>query len=184
FPWMVYVAIVMIVVGAILISIEDPTEGVAGQAVRSRDAVVLSLITAGLFAVIYTALGGLTVDADIWSVLFWIGVGGFVVSLDFAVLRREDLFAIDPRSQTALVANGGLSAVAFFTFTLAVTAGPVSLVAAIVNLDAVIVFLGAVTLTRLFPRLIEEQTDPATLAQKGVATVLIIGGGVLIEFFS
>ncbi|MFB6296673.1 MAG: hypothetical protein ABEH66_07550, partial [Halobacteriales archaeon] len=126
----------------------------------------------------------LTVNTDVWSVLFWIGVGGLVVSADFALIRRADLLGIGTRSQAALVVNGGLSAVAFFTFTLAVTAGPVSLVAAIVNLDAVIVFVGAVTLSQVFPEKITEDTDPVTLTQKGVATALIIGGGVLIELFS
>lgn len=184
FPGVVYVAIAIIVAGAILISIENPTDGIAGEVVKSREAVVLSLLTAGLFAVIYTVLGGLTAQADVWSVLFWIGVGGFVVSLDFGLLRREHLIEIGPRSQGALIANGGLSAIAFFTFTLAVNAGPVSLVTAIVNLDAVIVFVGAVILTQIFPEVIDESTDLVTVTQKAVATSLIIGGGIIIELFA
>ncbi|MFB6296672.1 MAG: EamA family transporter, partial [Halobacteriales archaeon] len=58
FPGVVYVAIVMIVIGAIVISIEDPTEGIAGGALRSTDAVILSVVTASLFAVLYTSLKG------------------------------------------------------------------------------------------------------------------------------
>lgn len=184
FSWLVYVGILLIVVGAIVISIEEPADGLSSIAVESRDAVLLSLLTAVMFAIIYTSLDGLTIDAQIWSILFWIGVGGMVLSLDFAVLRREELFELGSRSQAALVANGGLSAVAFFTFTVAVSLGPVSLVAAIINLDAVFVFLGAVALSQVFPGKIDEETDPATLLQKGTATVLIIGGGVLINVFS
>lgn len=184
FPWPIYIGIVMVVIGAIVISIEEPTQGISRLTVESRDAMLLSLLTAAMFAIIYTALDGLTIRTDIWSVLFWIGVGGLVLSMDFAIIKRQELFDLGFRSQGALVANGGLSAIAFFTFTVAVTRGPVSLVAAIVNLDAVFVFLGAVTLSQLFPRTIDEETDPSTLVQKGAATVLIISGGIIINLFA
>jgi drug/metabolite transporter (DMT)-like permease len=184
FPSAVYIGIVMIVLGAIVISVEDPAEEITRLALESRDAVLLSLITAAMFAIIYIALDGLTIGADIWSILFWIGFGGAVISMDFAVIKRTELLELGSRSKVALAANGGLSAVAFFTFTAAISLGPVSLVVAIVNLDAVFVFLGAMLLSQLMPGRITEETDPASLVQKGAATALIIGGGVIINLFS
>lgn len=106
------------------------------------------------------------------------------MSIDFSFLRREQLFSIESRSQGTLIATGGLSAVAFFTLPLAVDAGAVSIVTAIVNLDAGIVFVGAVALTRIFPRVIDEQTDIVTLLQNGAATGRIIAGGALMERFA
>lgn len=182
FPLIIYLAIGLIVAGAMLISVQPDDDGFGGVTIQSTDTVALSLLAAGMFAGIYTALGGITGAADVWSVLFWIGIGGTVVSLDLAVLRRNELFELTPRSQAALVANGGLSAIAFFTFTLAVAAGPVALVTALVNLDAVIVFVVAVTVSRLVPHTIDEPTGPGIVLQKGIATVLIIGGGVIITF--
>lgn len=183
FPWVVYLGISLIVLGAVIISIEDPTAGLAGLRFQSRSVLALALLAACVFALIYTSLKGLTAQTSVWSLLFWIGVGGTVVTLDFALLKRAEVFGIRPSGQGSLIVNGGLSAVAFFVFTQAVALGPVSLVAAIVNLDAVLVFVGAVALSRLVPAAIEDDISPTSLAQKGVATVLIIGGGVLIEFF-
>lgn len=184
FPWVVYVGILVIVLGAVIISIEDPTAGLDGLQFQSRSVLALALLAAVIFALIYTGLKGLTAQTSIWSLLFWIGIGGTVVTLDFALLKRAEVVAIRPSGQASLIVNGGLSAVAFFIFTQAVAHGPVSLVAAIVNLDAVLVFVGAVALSRLLPDAINEDTDPVSLVQKGVATVLIIGGGVLIEVFA
>lgn len=182
FPWPVYVGVLVIVAGAVLISVE----GLAGRRdlrLGSGEALALALVAAGVFALIYTSLKELTGQTSLWSLLFWIGVGGTAVTLDFAALKRADLFAIDLRGQGSLILNGGLSAVAFFVFAAAVALGPVALVAAVVNLDAVLVFVAAVALSWLVPGVVDEATDVPSLVQKGVATLLIVAGGVLIQLF-
>ncbi|THE63555.1 hypothetical protein D8Y22_17175 [Salinadaptatus halalkaliphilus] len=81
-----------------------------------------------------------------------------------------------------LVAGGLLNALALFTFIRALQYGPVSLATAITKLDVMLVFVGALSLSKLAPELLSERFNRFTLLQKGTASAVILVGCVLIQF--
>ncbi|TYL36286.1 hypothetical protein CV102_23575 [Natronococcus pandeyae] len=199
FPGGVYAGIALVVFGALFISVELG-EGSLEPRV-SPPIIAVALLAAAAFAVLNTGMKALTTSFGTVELLFWISLGG-ALSLSAAVPFRTggrfrprlepDAVAglpIEPPTETklpagivVLVAAGLLNALALFTFIRALEHGPVSLATAITKLDVMMVFVGALALSKLAPALLEEQFDPFTLAQKASASMIILVGSALIQF--
>ncbi|WP_306059463.1 EamA family transporter [Natronococcus wangiae] len=198
FPTGVYAGIALVVSGALFISVERD-----GGSVGSRvgpPLVAVALLAAAAFAVLNTGMKALTTAFGTVELLFWISLGG-LLSLGAAVPfrtggrfrpRLDADVATDlpvgspgetklPPGTAVLLAAGLLNALALFTFIRALEHGPVSLATAITKVDVMLVFVGALSLSKLAPELLNEQFDRFTLLQKGFASSIILVGCVLIQ---
>ncbi|AHG01059.1 hypothetical protein HALLA_14855 [Halostagnicola larsenii XH-48] len=193
FPAGVYMGVLLVVFGALFISYEHESGSLRGTVGPST--IVVAAVAAGAFAVLNTGMKVLTTEFGTLEILFWISVGGLASVVALAPFREGDrvrpavhssnlLSSRPSKGTTVLVAGGLLNAVALLTFVRALETGPVSLATAITKLDVLLVFVGSLTLSKLTPELLAEQFDPFTLVQKGVASVVILAGCVLIQFGS
>ncbi|OIB59223.1 EamA family transporter [Natrialba sp. SSL1] len=192
FPADVYAGVGLVVLGALAISYERETGSLRSSLRFST--VGVAIIAAFAFAVFNTGMKVLTESFGTVELLFWISLGGLLSVLAIAPFRAGARFgaALDPRQAiqhpdqlatgTRLLLVGGLlNAVGLFTFIRALEFGPVSLATAVTKLDVLLVFVGALSLSKLVPAVLEEEFDPFTLVQKGTASMLVVAGCVLIQ---
>ncbi|WP_049924597.1 EamA family transporter [Halopiger djelfimassiliensis] len=191
FPTGVYGGVGLVVVGALAISYERDTGTFLER--LGLPTVAVASAAASAFAVLNTGMKALTGAFGTIELLFWISLGGLLSVVAVAPLRAGSRFrgaehGTDSRGPrvtngTRLLLVGGLlNAVALWTFLKALEHGPVSLATAITKLDVLLVFVGAFSLSKFAPTLLNERFDPFTLAQKGSASVVILVGCALIQF--
>lgn len=64
---------------------------------------------------------------------------------------------------------------------IALSLGSVTIINSLVLLDVLFVFLFSILLTRFFPRILKEEVTKPIIIQKIVASVLMIGGAILVS---
>jgi len=178
-----YLAIVMVVVGAIAVSFRQSPSG--SIVWRGKSLLLLfgsSLLLAMADITSKYAMGYISP----WS-MFW--VSGFCICGIFilASLRPNTLRQLSSMKQKGstmawLVSNEILAPVTILLMFLALEAGPVSLVSTILGgVRPVFVFLFAFILSRILPRFIEWHADGGMLALRLIAVAMIAGGVAIIQ---
>ncbi|MDG5819325.1 EamA family transporter [Natronococcus sp. A-GB7] len=190
FPSGVYAGVGLVVFGALFISYDRDAGSFRESLTFST--VGVAVLAAIAFAVFNTGMKVLTDGFGTVEILFWISLGGLASIAAVVPFRGggvepnpADLLAGRVRltKGTKLLLVGGLlNAVGLFTFIRALEHGPVSLATAITKLDVMMVFVGALALSKLAPALLQEQFDPFTLAQKASASMIVLAGSALIQF--
>jgi len=171
-----YSGIFLTIVGAILISYKKT---------RSK-----ARLTSGLFFAIYIAiiyavravvLKYITTLADIWALMFWIAVGGIIVSIImYLSYRKKVQKTISKKGFSHLILSGILTAFGFFAGFFAVAKGSVTLVTALFNIQPMFAFIAVITIIKSYPKLIKERMSKHIMFKKFIAIVLMIIGTVLI----
>ena len=179
FSPIVYTAVLSILVGSILISLENPLESL--KSFQSKKGMALAASAAILFASKDLIFKYLVSGGGFWSIIFWTGIGGLSYTVFSLFMEKEKLVNRDPRGFHHLIVIGVLNAFAYFSFAAALRTGPVSLASALTKSASMFVFAGSLFLTKFHPEIIEEEIDRETLLQKLLATVLIITGVVIIQ---
>lgn len=174
-----YAGIASVVLGAFLISLEDPLESL--KRFKSTEAVYLGVLTALLSA--FSALGVkyMTGFAGNWSIMFWLGVGGISSTAVLLYHNRNRMTHSELRGYEHLLTIGLLTSVGYIMFVNALSRGPASLVSTFLKTKSVILFFTSMLLTRLHPGLIHEELDRTSIIQKAVAILMILGGVAVIQ---
>jgi len=173
FTKLTYLGIFFIVVGSVLISLRKVAHPLSA-------AFYVIVISSLFFAFRNILIKFATLENSIFSVMFWVGLGGFFVSFVLFVAHHPHIREKAKYGVEHLLIVGLFAAIAFFCFTLAISKGPVSLVAALVQTQPVFVFLGATFLSLFHPKFIHEKITKWILLQKTIAVILVIIGAYLI----
>lgn len=178
-----WLAIVLVVAGAILISFRQSSSGSIVWRVKP----LLILFGSSLLMAMadITSKHALNYISS-WN-MFWIS--GFCMSGIFILTSlRPHIFRqlanLKQKGSTTawLVFNEILAPITILLMFLALKAGPVSLVSTIVGGSRpVFVFIFAFILSRLFPRFIEWHADGGMLALRLIAIAMIVGGITVIH---
>lgn len=172
-----YAGVVLIVVGAVLLSFKKTV-----HKLRFDKMIFLGLFTAFLFALRAVCVKFATLKATIWSVLPWIGVGGFVSAFIVFVFHHPRIIKKARHGWIHLALTGLFTGLGMFLLFTAISIGPVSLVMALLGLNTLFVDISAMGLSIYYPQFIDERLTPGILVQKIVATVLVVTGGALVVF--
>lgn len=175
FPALTYLGILLLVAGAILISLKKIT-----RRIGINVAFLIAISAALFYALRNIALKFATVQASIWPIFFWVGVGGGIVSLFLFAMHHPHIRRKARLGVKHLLFVGSLTAIALFIFTIAISIGPVSLVSALLEVQPLFVFLAAAALSVFYPKFLKEKITKSIIMQKALAMVLIIVGAVLI----
>jgi chloramphenicol-sensitive protein RarD len=175
FSSLTYLGIVLLIFGAVLISVKK---------LKSNFKIGMGFLIA-IFSAFFFALRNIftkfaTIQADIWSILFWVGIGGVIVSLFLFSLNHQHIHRKIKHGIKHLLLVGVLTAVAFFMFTIAVSMGPVSLVSTLIETQSFFVFLFAIILSKFYPKILKEEITKPIIVQKLIAIILIFMGVILI----
>lgn len=173
----IYGGIASTVIGAFLISLEDPIHSL--ENFQSGHATLLALIAAFLFASRDVIFKFATSQLTEWSALFWMSIGGLTSSLLILARKRNQLKG-KKQGITHLTAIGVLTATGYFFMAKAISLGPVSLVSATMKTQLIAVFIGSTVLSKI-NRGVSEDTDRFILIQKTVAIALILLGVITIQ---
>ena len=180
-----WVAIILVVAGAILISYKKSSRGSISLSMRP----LIILFSSSLLL----ALADITAKYALGYVsspnMFWLGAfcmsGVFIiVSLRPFILRQLGDMEQKKSTLALLIFNESLAPAAILLMFLALERGAVSLVSAIVGSGRpVFVFVFAFLLSRVFPEFIIWQIGGRMLVLRLVAILMIVGGLVIIQVF-
>jgi len=175
FSKLTYFGIVLIVIGAILISFKKASKS------KLSSALIFASYIAVLYAIRSVLIKYATTLADLWALMFWIGFGGIIVSLFMYIVHtRKVEHGISKKGILHLLISGLFTALGFLAGFFAIAKGPVTLVSALFNAQPLLVFFSVIVLGALYPNVILERMDKQTMFKKFIAIVLITVGALLI----
>ena len=178
-----YLAIVMVVGGAIAVSFRQSSSG----SIIWRGKPLLLLFGASLLLAIADTTSKYAMNYILPWNMFWIS--GFCMCAIFIpiALRPHTLHQLSDMKQkgptvTCLVLNEVLAPITILLMFMALEAGPVSLVSTVLGGGRpLFVFIFAFILSRILPRFIEWHADGGMLALRLIAIAMIAGGVVIIQ---
>ncbi len=177
-----WLAIIIVVAGAIMVSLRRSPTGSGAYLGRSFGLLLLSsLLMAAADVTSKYALDYISFWNMYSLTVFCMSSLFFLVSLRRSVFR--ELRSMERRgSAIALLAFNEMLAPAGILFSFwAIERGPVSLVSTILGSRPIFVFIFALVLGRIFPVLLDWRPTKQTLMLRLAATVMIVGGIAIIH---
>ena len=170
-----YFGIAFVAVGAALISWQktDPKKKMTKYFVAMAVAVVL-------FATRNILIDQVTLKADFWPVMFWVGLGGVIVPLLLILFHHPHIRKQAEKGVWHLLFSGLLSGLALIAFTKAISIGSVTVVSAFLATKPLLVLVLATLLSFWHPKVIRERHSSSAMLIKVVATALIVSGAIFV----
>ncbi|MFA5129913.1 MAG: EamA family transporter [Patescibacteria group bacterium] len=181
FPWSTYIGITSMSVGAILMSIHIKEH-------RARlNPQTLFAIGVALFSAIRSVTLKFPLDiASPWPLLFWMGVGGLVVSTPLLVRHWDRIkryqYVQERIGLGQFVLADIFDSLANLFLVLALALGPVSIVSAIVGIGPLVTFFVTLGLSLFVPALLKENFSKLAILKKSLATFFIVVGTLILAF--
>lgn len=119
-------------------------------------------------------------NVEIWSALFWLGIGSGLTSLFLFVKHHPHIREKAVKGIEHLFLGRILSSISLLLFLVAVSLASVSLVSALVKTQVLFVFVGILILSRFHPHILKEEITFPIIIQKVVAIMTILAGVFLI----
>lgn len=168
--------ILLIVAGSILISYKK-----GSFRVKRNPALLLALLSVIFYALRNILIKNATYEASPFAALFWMGIGGLLVSLVLLYYHHPRITRRKAKVGVVLVALSGIFAMfAFLFFTMALSMGSASLTSALLETENFFIFAITLSLARLRPRFLKERFSRKDIMQKLLAIVVIFLGFLLI----
>lgn len=175
------IASFLIILGALVLTVERAT-------IKGRLIILMSL-SAFIFALQRTIFKLITLDSSFITVSFWENVGlllfGIIIFIFIKSARLDFIRTLKISSTRILGINfisEAITIVGNISFAFAITIAPVALVLSIEGTQPLFIFLLGILFTLFAPHLIKEKMDKITLLKKGIATILIVIGGIMASF--
>ncbi len=172
-----YIGIILVVSGAILISVKQHAGGF--RLSKGLIFVLLSATFAASRTIITKYVDGAAGD---WTIVLWTGLGGLMaVVITELAHRHKKIQRREYSGVRVLIGAGMLGGVAMTSFMLAVLNGPASLASALVEVQPVFVLIIASIFAAQFPELSDEVVTRRVVLQKILAVVVIAAGAFLVS---
>lgn len=175
FTTLKYAGIVLIVGGAVILSVKESV-----KELKFDKLMLVALFTGFLFGIRSVFIKSATLDASIWSVLPWIGLGGVATSAVVFAFHHPHIRKKSQEGVHHLIGKGFLAALGSGFLFAAISIGPVSLVTALFSIQPLFVFVSAVALSLYHPKFLKEEISEGIIIQKTVATLAVVLGAVFI----
>lgn len=175
FHTVTYLGIGLVITGAILLSMKR----ISGKISFNRS-MSLAFVTAVFFASRNILIKFATRNVDIFSVLFWVGLGGLLTSLAFLVFKHPHVKRKASEGVKHLFLMGLLVGVGMSMLFTSISIGPVSLASALFEIKPLFVFLGALAFTLFSPSYLNESTNKKVIIQKAIAILMIVSGALIV----
>jgi drug/metabolite transporter (DMT)-like permease len=180
-----WLAILMTVIGAILISLQRSH---GDRKTRLHKSLFILLLAALISAICSIGYKYALETMSVWNMYSLTGICIAVIILSYSV-RKENLLELKNLPQRTpkiglVVGNMCIGIAGTILLFVAVRNGPVALVNAILNVRPAFVFLLSLGLSRFFPDFIMERLNSSTVLLKAVAVLLMTGGVIIISLTS
>jgi len=178
FPPQKYLGVALLVAGALFISSRKRLS------LRPGRAFWLMVLSAICLAGYLTLTKRLLAEVDFWSAFALVRLAMFLLLVPFYVRHRKETVSVLRTQSRRVLLTMALSEVlalaALLFGTIAMSAGPVTLVAALASVQPFFVLAYALFLSHFFPAVLREETGVRILGSKLLAIVLIVLGALLI----
>jgi len=168
-----YFGIILAVIGAVMISFEWESRKIG-------KGVVMIILSSILYAISDVATKMALDTVDPISNMFWIAVTGTGMLVLGGVVWRKKIDFKSTRYMKFMLTTAILSNLGAYLFIVACSLAFVSLVTAINTSQAMFAFIGAVIVTRLNPKLLQEDMGKKSLIKKAMSIILLIFGVILV----
>lgn len=175
----IYLGIILILVGAVLISSKDIAR------IRPGKAFWLMIASSALIAAVAIITKYLLQFADFWTVFSYTrGIGTFAALIPVFYFKYPVLAALakehGAKAFGAISLSGFLTMGGSFVITIAASTGPVTLVNAISLTRPFFVLLFATLLSVFFPKIIREDLGKPALLLKVAAVIIMFIGAIMV----
>ncbi len=169
-----YIGILLVVFGAILISVKKRYRISISKALH----VMLLMV---IFYAVYSIAMKYSVDAGGFvSIFAGMQLGGFLCGFSLLFPYRRELVKLKAKTISLVLISQLFGVAGLLSFIYAVSLGPITLISAIENIQPVFVLLYVTILTILKPHIIEEEISKGPLLLKAVAIIVIVIGAYLV----
>jgi uncharacterized membrane protein len=174
-----YIGIVVITLGALLLSIEGK------EKLKWSPAIKLLLVYVVMLSLTAIANKYLLGFVDFWTLFFYENIGVFIVSLPIIFNNFKGLLETVKEHGKKVIGfiliSETLAIVSLLLLLAAFSLGPVSLVNAFGSLRLIAIFIISLILSQLFPQILKEDySNKKVIIQKMLATILMVIGSFLI----
>jgi uncharacterized membrane protein len=174
-----YIGIIIITLGAILLSIENKGELKWSPSIKL---LLVYVIMLSLSAVANKYLLGFV---DYWTLFFYESIGIFIASLPIVFYNFKDLLKTINKHGKKVIGfmlfSEMLAMISLLLLLIAASLGSVSLVNAFGSLRLIMIFIVSLVLSSLFPQILKEDySNKGIITQKIVATILMAIGSFII----
>jgi len=172
-----YFGILVLVVGAALISIKKGTK------YSLTLGVPIMIISTLFYGGQYIFWGLATTEVSFWTVFFFSALGHGVCSLILFIIKKDEIVEnLKKFKKHSAISGIGeiLSAFGDLLLILAFSIGLLSLTSAVTAIQPLILLAFATALSVLWPKLLKEELKGHVLALKIIAIILIVAGSIMI----
>ncbi len=177
FTFSAYVGIVLMIIGALLISSRSISKISVGKA-------FWLMMLAVIFSAANNILTKYLLDfTDFWTIFSYGRIGFFVAAIPLFYLGISELVNITKnkkRTIAIITTSELLGTVGSVSITAATAIGYVTLVNAISSLQPFFLLVLTVLISTFFPKILKEETSKKTVLQKLFAIAMILSGALLI----
>ena len=174
-----YLGIALLVSGAILISLKKPFAISFGRAFWF---VILGAFFLAISQVIVKYLLGF---ASFWTIFAYTRTFVFVMLIPVILPNRrhfKELYKEKGIAPAGIISlNESLAVVGILLFTIAMSKGSVTLIAALSSIQPFFVLIFAVSLSLFRPNILTEEINRSTIFLKTVAIIIMFAGAILIR---
>ena len=166
-----YLGIILVVSGSFLISIKKDHSKYIFSA-----AFFVTIISALFIALRDLFFKFASLQIEVLSILFWIGVGSGLASLSLFVRHHPHVRKKSKQGIKHLILGRFIASVSLLIFFIAISLTSVSLVSALVKIEVLFVFIAATVLSYFHSKFIKEKINSMIIFQKLISIVLILAG--------
>lgn len=177
----VYLAIGAVVLGAFLISLDDPVHSL--KEFESKKGVYLAILAAFIFATRDVLFKFSLGQTSYWTLLLGTAVGGMIFVLLMALYKHRKIIESSDKGIEHLLGIGVLMSLGYLSFVAAINNGPVSLSSAIVKSQNLMIFAITIALQKFHPGVVDEDMEKSIIIQKMTAIFLIVAGLIVIQIY-
>lgn len=174
-----YLGIILLIVGAILISTQRITKISFGKAFW------LMILSSLSLAINYVITKYLLDFADFWTIFSWTRIGIIVALIPVYFVCFPDLLSTVKEHGIKVIGvisiSQSLSVIGVLFITIAASVGYITLVNALSSVQPLFVLLFAVLLSIFYPRILKEEIGKSTLLLKFIAIILMFIGAMFVS---
>ncbi len=180
--WKQYIGIGLLVLGSIMIALEIGKK----RLFRKRKVFTASwpyILSSSLFFGLSFALLKLVyIQQDFISGFIWTRIGVFLFVLVLLVLPgnwrkiKKSFYKSPPKSKGWFLFGQLAGAISFLMIAYAISIGPVTIINAMQGIQYAFLFIFIILLMKKYPHLLDEPMTKLVIAQKTIATIIIIIG--------
>ncbi|MBI5331984.1 MAG: DMT family transporter [Candidatus Aenigmarchaeota archaeon] len=169
FSLLKYAAIIVLLAGAVVISLEK-----SKSKFQFGHVLAFTLLTAVFFAGRDFLMKLSSTGSDIFSSLMWFGIGGLVVHAVVFAFHHPHIIKKAKKGVSHIAGISILVGIAYIFYFSALGIQSASIVSSILPLGAMLVFVFATILSKFHPRFVKEKLDKTDIAIKAIGIALIV----------